>query len=783
MRPIFVGRTEELKQLKASWQLAKQGKPQIVVLKADSGLGKTRILQHFYSWISKPSNGDDPEAYWPDNLEIASNSLNINPDFSQYQSAGKIPWLWWGIRFNKPAQRNQLEISECAMVNALLKLEPHFLPLLEAQEKQRLTGDSANHMVNAMLGLMGLGILSGALAAKDAYNTYREEQKRKNKSALEELEQEKIQDIKDTIKSYFAALMDRNNKAIRSTPIILVLDDAQWSDTDTLIFVEWLYKESIKHAYPLLILVSHWKQEWNIQEQACSHSKMTEAPESFSHLIKRNQPPLTKNNYQMIELGKLADQYLQKLLQNLLPGITTEQQRLLLEIADGVPVYLEQLILYLQSNPKYFKQKNIQGELSDNACKYIKTLTINQENSFDVLCNARFKALEPSLQEILGWCSHQGLRFVREFSFSLAKRINQLNPGPENDLKKATNPFSIIESINEFSSEFCHRELHRAAYNDLIEFGENGEQYLLFKEAFLLELLEWQQQGHIESLEPTEQISLLMLLINELNQKDSLSNEQVQSQGKAILDLIVIYEQLNQPREVCQVALILVDFSRKYKWIPDKDKFSAFDYAGIALIQFSQLDGAISLFSEIIEFEKKYLSDDNKQNTLAAAYTIRGVAYNEQGNNEAAISDYNQAIGFRENLRNTLAEQWPAGMQHDLASVYMNRGNAYSEQGNKEAAISDYLIAIKILSALTLSYLASNALLALIVALNQEIVTNLKEQPVLNDLQAEDLIVTVQDFLERAQDNHLSTTVENQQYLQHLTELTKEVSVFVERHA
>ncbi len=694
--PIFVGRKKELSDLKGSWQLAKQGKPQIVILKADSGLGKTRILQHFYSWISHPENGDDPQAYWPDNLEKSHNSLNINPDFSHYQGAGEIPWLWWGIRFNKPAQRNQLDISECAMANALLKLEPHFLPLLQAQEKRQLTEDSVNHLANSMLGLLGLGVLSSALAVKDAYKTYQEEKKRQQKTSIEELEQEKTQDIKDKIKSYFTALMDKKNKDINSIPVILVLDDAQWADPDTLIFVEWLCQHSLKNKYPLLILASHWKQEWNTQEQACSESRLGD-PESFPHLIKRNQANLTQN-LQQIELKKLPNEHLQVLISDLLPGITVEQQQLLLQKADGVPVYLEQLILYLQSNPKNNKKKNIKGESTDRACKHINELTVNQEGSFDALCKARFEALEPNIKEILGWSSHQGLRFVREFSLALAKRMQSISPAPEKDLKQATNPFSIIESINELSSEFCHRELHRAAYNELLEFGEEDEDYINFKDAMLQELLYWQHQERIKSLDTKEQTNILKLLITELKQNNPISDAYIKSLGEALLSLIEVYLKTSQSREINEASLILVGIMQTKKWRPDECKLLILNSAGVSLLKFSQLDEAIIIFSEIIDIMRWYQFDvkdgNEKQHYLAMIYLNRGTVYLEIGNNEAAVSDYNRAIDYMEHLREVRGEEWSPGMQNDLASAYLNRGNAYRKIGDNEAAISAYERAI-----------------------------------------------------------------------------------------
>ena len=55
----------------------------------------------------------------------------------------------------------------------------------------------------------------------------------------------------------------------------------------------------------------------------------------------------------------------------------------------------------------------------------------------------------------------------------------------------------------------------------------------------------------------------------------------------------------------------------------------------------------------------------------AGAYNNRGNAYDEKGDFDAAIQDYNKAIE----------------LQPDYAGAYNNRGNAYDEKGDFDAAI------------------------------------------------------------------------------------------------
>jgi len=59
----FIGREAELARLRADWEIASGGVPRLVVLAGDSGLGKTRLAQELYRWLSTQR---DPENYWPD---------------------------------------------------------------------------------------------------------------------------------------------------------------------------------------------------------------------------------------------------------------------------------------------------------------------------------------------------------------------------------------------------------------------------------------------------------------------------------------------------------------------------------------------------------------------------------------------------------------------------------------------------------------------------------------------------------------------------------------------
>jgi tetratricopeptide (TPR) repeat protein len=81
-------------------------------------------------------------------------------------------------------------------------------------------------------------------------------------------------------------------------------------------------------------------------------------------------------------------------------------------------------------------------------------------------------------------------------------------------------------------------------------------------------------------------------------------------------------------------------------------------------------DRAIADLNEAIRLDPK----------LAMAFNNRGAAYNEQGDNDRAIADYNEAIRI----------------DPKFAMAFSNRGNAYSDKGDNDRAIADYNETIRI---------------------------------------------------------------------------------------
>ena len=77
----FCGREKELQCLIDKWKLvahSKNLKPQIVAFTAEQGLGKTRLLQAFYEWLSQHEDAKYPDGYWPDTIVSHENAKKLH---------------------------------------------------------------------------------------------------------------------------------------------------------------------------------------------------------------------------------------------------------------------------------------------------------------------------------------------------------------------------------------------------------------------------------------------------------------------------------------------------------------------------------------------------------------------------------------------------------------------------------------------------------------------------------------------------------------------------------
>jgi hypothetical protein len=165
---LFLGRTNELAILHDAWALTQQGKPQISVLLGETGLGKTRIVQKFYSDIAKQQAALE-KAYWPPNLSVGRN-LSIQPELANLGE--DMPWLWWSMRFLEQEGRNL--VKTVSPFEAEDKdLAANALPILRKRQVKHSKLKLATTLSTIIADIASVGMYGNAVATCEMIVEYR----------------------------------------------------------------------------------------------------------------------------------------------------------------------------------------------------------------------------------------------------------------------------------------------------------------------------------------------------------------------------------------------------------------------------------------------------------------------------------------------------------------------------------------------------------------------------------------------------------------------------------
>ena len=98
---VCYGRDELLTKLQEGYTLSAARLPQFHILLGMTGIGKTRLAQEVYRWLTRehdPRTVECPEGYWPDCFHDVATKDRVNPAFDD-RPRPPIPFLWWGIKF------------------------------------------------------------------------------------------------------------------------------------------------------------------------------------------------------------------------------------------------------------------------------------------------------------------------------------------------------------------------------------------------------------------------------------------------------------------------------------------------------------------------------------------------------------------------------------------------------------------------------------------------------------------------------------------------------------
>lgn len=222
----FIGREHELQLIHTALHTATTTRtPQIVTFVAETGVGKSRIIQEFYRQLTI-STAWDPDNFWPDAFQSHATQLRVNPEFpAEYAPNGPPKFLWLGVRWHNFEERNvanslalpTIKEQLVAFNQRITDMRSRWQRVLEAGKEEVRKLATIRGALNASLKFVPYG---------DAISNMWEYGEGISREILS------IQSAPQTLPDQLMELYQKWFQTADATPIILWLDDAQWIDVE-----------------------------------------------------------------------------------------------------------------------------------------------------------------------------------------------------------------------------------------------------------------------------------------------------------------------------------------------------------------------------------------------------------------------------------------------------------------------------------------------------------------------------------------------------------------------
>ncbi|MCC6164849.1 MAG: ATP-binding protein [Acidobacteria bacterium] len=470
--PPFVGREAELAWLRELWNEATppgRTGPRLAVLIAETGLGKSRIVQEFYRQLVADPVWND-SGYWPDAFTDATSVAHVNPDLTTHAPPGPPRFLWLGTRWLDVDARNA-EARRLAIPDLRERLASHVRTAIHhAPLWNRLRGtyarvlkdhglaggleqvvqEGTGKLFEAATGGLPFGGLLVTLA-KAAPSVFAGPDRPVDHAAG--VRADAMDAFLDELHEVFGGFGGGG----LVLPTVLWLDDAQWADEDTVSVLRRVWERGVERNWPLLIVVTHWEREWRVlgtldgQSRAASLRRFDDEPGAHTRIL---------------EAASEAD--LDAVLRARLPGLTVLQRQLVLSRAGGNFLTLVENIGELVSQAANFIGRDVGGPLAKAGERRVADWESDRERRV----RQRFAALDEQVRDLLGWSSHGGQRFLHEvMARFLAARHGRTDDSVDAQaaLDPCVDPLAILSKPSSMFFEFRDVTLHRCAreYFDL----------------------------------------------------------------------------------------------------------------------------------------------------------------------------------------------------------------------------------------------------------------------------------------------------------------------------
>jgi len=680
----FCGRETELRTLIERWRIASDvdaPSPQLVVIKAERGVGKTRLALEFGRWLSRNVDAAGDEGYWPDAFETVGRNLDVNSDPRQCRFDRPIPYLWWGLRAGDKGAPNGVAGDAVATFDRFLA--PHLVALSMRATMQR-TGRSLAWVWARVARDVGASaiyldaVLTVGTAVFDTIKILHGDTRSRGEDAAREAAEQRPIGRVDAILSDLQSVFDPAAPGFARTPAVVLLDDGQFAadDPGLLVLVDRLLDAAMRRRWPLMIVVTHWRAELS--------PAVTHDARSFTGILTRLGPHLGDDRFTEIDLGRDVD--LSGALADKLPGLLPAQSAALLDRAGGNPRFLEQIVALARPKISWFVDRDPARALTADGLAALLAAALDIHS---VVLKRLLDAPE-SVREAIAFASPQGVRFACSLAEDVAQAV--IGGSCRDGLLQAEEPYSVLAGTAEWSvAAFAERLFHEVALDlreDLARIPGGGASLDAALRTVLAARLD--DPGFDRNADADERATTLGIAANLFSPDAGGAG----GNPSLALDALARLTMLERDRYAYEAALAAaIRFADLHRRAPDSaERVAAWPlYACAELLRSDgRVDDALAILRPLVQRHRQLadrLNTPESLRDLSVSLNNVGRAAATRGDHDAAAEAYRESLDVARQLADRL--KTPESLR-DLSVSLDNVGGAAATRGDHDAAAEAY---------------------------------------------------------------------------------------------